>query len=157
MSARKTNQSISAVSMPAPGGRTLRPRPVCHAIALMLATGAAMSAHAATNLASFGAQTAAARTAAAASGRVNLGVSPQQAQQQTQVSIQNLAHAAQGIAQQIAAQQAAAASGINSALNVPNGLGAGGLQVASGLSSDPSSAIPWINANLPTQSVDASG
>src|ERR1700744_2447410 len=134
-----------------------RLHPICQVVALMMASGAAFNTHAATNLASFGAQTAAARSAALASGRTNLGVSPQQAQQQTQVSIQNLARAAQGVAQQIAAQQAAAANGISGTSNIPNGLGAGGLQVAPGLSSDPNSATPWINANLPTQSVDANG
>ena len=115
-----------------------------------------MNAHAATNLANIGAQMSASRNTAAA-GTVNLGVgvSPQQALQASQPSIQNLAHAAQGIAAQIAAQQAAAAAAV--AANVPNGLAAGGLQVAPGVSSNENNPNLWINANLPTQSVGANG
>ncbi|HEY1610021.1 MAG TPA: filamentous hemagglutinin N-terminal domain-containing protein, partial [Paraburkholderia sp.] len=130
--------------------------PVSHAVALMLAAGAATGVHAAgiVNLANFGAQVTAARAAGGA-GVANLGVSPQQALAQSQPSLQNLARAAQGIAQQIAAQQAAAATA--GASNVPNGLTTGGLQVAPGVSSNTSNANLWINANLPTQSVAANG
>ncbi|HEY1610514.1 MAG TPA: filamentous hemagglutinin N-terminal domain-containing protein, partial [Paraburkholderia sp.] len=96
----------------------------------------------------------------------NLGVSPQQALAQSQPSIQNLAHAAQAIAAQIAAQQSAAAAG--AAANVPNGLAAGGLQVAPGVAfntdgtptsatSNLSNANLWVNANAPKQSVAANG
>src|SRR6202012_4283927 len=133
----------------------LRLSPVCHAIALMLTAGATMNAHAATNLASIGTQITAARNAAIASGRTNLGMSPQQALQASQPSIQNLARAAQGIAQQIAAQQAVAAGGAGS--NVPHGLAVGGLQVAPGVSSDSSNPALWINANLPTQTINPNG
>jgi filamentous hemagglutinin family protein len=152
MSARQLNQSklIDAVAVPP---RTPRLRPVCHAIALMLAAGTTMNAHAATNLANIGAQMSAARNAAAASGRTNLGMSPQQALQASQPSIQNLAHAAQGIAQQIAAQQAAAAAAGTSS-SVPNGLAVGGLQTAPGATSN---SPLWLNANLPTQSGGANG
>jgi filamentous hemagglutinin family protein len=157
MSVRKFNQ-IKPIH-PSPRRLSLRLSPVCHAIALMLAAGATMDAHAATNLANIGAQMSAARNAAAAGGGVNLGVgvSPQQALQASQPSIQNLAHAAQGIAQQIAAQQAAAAAGLNTASNVPNGLAVGGLQVAPGVSSNTNNPALWINANLPTQTVNANG
>jgi len=154
MSARKsiTTKSVGSSSRPA----RLTLRPVCHAIAVMLTAGATMNAHAATNLANIGAQISASRNTAAA-GTVNLGVgvSPQQALQASQPSIQNLAHAAQGIAAQMAAQQAAAAAA--AVANVPNGLAVGGLQVAPGVSSDTSSANLWINANLPTQLVGANG
>src|ERR1700748_2806301 len=169
MSARKSNQSQPIDTVAAPL-RAPRPRPLCQAIALMLAAGATMHAHAATNLASFGAQAAAARNAAVASGMTNLGVSPQQALQASQPSIQNLAHAAQGIAQQIAAQQAAAANGVNTASTVPNGLGAGRLQVAPGISfvkdgngnpvsqnTDDTNPLLWVNAYGPTQTVNANG
>jgi filamentous hemagglutinin family protein len=102
-------------------------------------------------------------------GVPNLGISPQQALQASQPSIRNLANAAQGIAQQIAAQQAAAAAAAT-ASNVPNGLTPGGLQVAPGITfakdskgnlvsqnTDTSNPLLWINANAPSQSVDASG
>jgi filamentous hemagglutinin family protein len=149
---------------------SLRLSPVCHAIALMLTAGATMNAHAGVNLANVGAQINAARSAAAGGGvNLGVGVSPQQALQASQPSIQNLAHAAQGIAQQIASQQAAAAAGISTASTVPNGLAAGGLQVAPGVSFDPATNAPtaataslsnpnlWVNANGPTQTTAANG
>ncbi|MBN3770917.1 filamentous haemagglutinin family protein, partial [Burkholderia sp. Se-20378] len=40
---------------------------------------------------------------------------------------------------------------------VPNGLGPGGLQVAAGASGDTNNPVLWVNANAPTQNVDASG
>jgi filamentous hemagglutinin family protein len=166
MSVRTLNQAKP--NNPLPRQFPMRLRPVCHAIALMLATGVTMNTHAATNLANIGAQMNAARNAAAASGRTNLGMSPQQAFQASQPSIQNLAHAAQGIAQQIAAQQAAAAAGVGTASNVPNGLAVGGLQVAPGVSFDSTNAPTaatsnlsnpnlWVNANGPIQSVASNG
>ncbi|MEJ0004655.1 MAG: filamentous hemagglutinin N-terminal domain-containing protein [Pararobbsia sp.] len=137
----------------------------------MLAAGTTLGAHAATNLGAVGVQMNAARNAAMANGGAqNLGVSAQQAIQASQPSIQNLARAAQGIAQQIAAQQAAAAAAVGAQSNVPNGLAVGGLQVAPGVTFDPTknnapttaTADPnnpnlWINANAPTQSVAANG
>jgi filamentous hemagglutinin family protein len=155
MSGRKVNQSELAHARSE--WNPLRLSPLCRALALMLASGAGVSAHAATNLANIGAQMSAARNAAGAAGVRNLGVSSQQALQASQPSIQNLAHAAQGIAQQIAAQQAAAAAGIGAASNVPNGLGVGGLQVAPGISADQSNPALWINTSLPTQSIDGNG
>ncbi|WP_175049953.1 filamentous haemagglutinin family protein [Paraburkholderia sediminicola] len=137
----------------------------------MIATGAAANAHAAgmVNLGQLGARMAAGGNAAAGGAGVpNLGVSPQQALQASKPSIQNLGRAASVIAAQVAAQQAAAAAG--AAGNVPNGLGAGGLQVAPGVSfvkdgngnlisqnTDTSNPVLWINANGPQQSVDSSG
>ncbi|MFL9888422.1 filamentous hemagglutinin family protein [Paraburkholderia agricolaris] len=137
----------------------------------MIAAGAAANAHAAgmVNLGQVGARMAAGGGAAAVGGGMpNLGVSPQQALQASRPSIQNLGHAASVIAAQVAAQQAAAAAG--TAANVPNGLAAGGLQVAPGVSfvkdssgnlisqnTDTSNPVLWINANGPQQSVDSSG
>ncbi|MGK8205922.1 filamentous hemagglutinin family protein [Burkholderia cenocepacia] len=158
MSGRTQRQSKSVQS--AGQARLLRVRPLCHAIALMLATGGGVHAHAA-GIVNLGQAT---RTAAGGAGGgggagiANLGVSPQQALQASQPSILNLGHAAQAIASQIAAQQSAAAAAAATASNVPNGLVAGGLQVAPGVSqTDTTNAQLWYNANLPTQSVDGSG
>jgi filamentous hemagglutinin family protein len=172
MSVRTTDQSIRALKRTQPVSFQLRP--LCHAIALLLATGATMSAQAGVNLANVGVQISAARSAAAGGGvNLGVGVSPQQALQASQPSIQNLAHAAQGIAQQIAAQQAAAAAGLSTASTVPNGLAAGGLQVAQGITfatqniggqavqvsqnTDPTSPLLWINAYGPQQKTNANG
>jgi filamentous hemagglutinin family protein len=172
MSARKfiSSKSVGPSSWPV----RLTLRPVCHAIAMMLATGAAMNAHAGMNLANIGAQISATRGAGGA-GMANLGVgvSPQVALQASQPSIQNLAHAAQGIAQQIAAQQAAAANGLNAASNVPNGLAPGGLQVAPGITfvqqtvggqpvqvsqnTNTNNPLLWVNAYGPQQTVNPNG
>ncbi|MFP3185390.1 MAG: hypothetical protein RXS25_32280, partial [Paraburkholderia sp.] len=126
-------------------------RPLCQAIALMIAAGAAASAHASgiVNLSNIGAQMSAARGSAMGVTNLGVGVSPQQALQSSQPSIQNLAHVAQGIAAQLAAQQTAAAAAAAAPSNVPNGLAPGGLQVAPGVSSNVSSANLWINAGLP--------
>ncbi|MFL9866766.1 filamentous hemagglutinin family protein [Paraburkholderia fungorum] len=137
----------------------------------MIAAGAAANAHAAgmVNLGQVGARMAAGGSAGAAGAGVpNLGVSPQQALQASKPSIQNLGRAASVIAAQVAAQQAAAAAG--TAANVPNGLTAGGLQVAPGVSfakdgngnlisqnTNTSNPVLWINAYGPQQSVDSSG
>nr|WP_323120568.1 filamentous haemagglutinin family protein [Burkholderia alba] len=134
-------------------------RPLCRAIAVMLAAGVAAHAHA--GLVNLG-QAAGARPGAAAggaggAGMTNLGVSPQQALQVSRPSIQNLGNAAQAIAAQIAAQRNAAAAAGSLASNVPNGLAPGGLQVAPGASSDPNNPVLWINANQPTQATDGSG
>jgi filamentous hemagglutinin family protein len=165
MNVRTRNQVKLIHLSPRPMSLSLRLSPVCHAIALMLAASATMSAHAGVNLANVGAQISAARSAAAGGGvNLGVGVSPQVSLQASQPSIQNLAHAAQGIAQQIAAQQAAAVVGMSTASTVPNGLAVGGLQVAPGVSFDPNTNAPtpatanasinpnlWINANGPTQ------
>lgn len=82
------------------------------------------------------------------SGRV---VTPDQALVRAQRSIQNLSRAAQIIASAQTAQNAARQLALNAPSNVPNGLQAGGLQVAPGVTTDPSL---WQNAELPTQTVD---
>jgi filamentous hemagglutinin family protein len=162
---------LSQSGKPLPRQRALRLSPVCHAIALMLSAGAAVNAQAGVNLANVGAQINAARSAAAGGGaNLGVGVSPQQAFQASQPSIQNLAHAAQGIAQQIAAQQAAAVAGLNSPSTVPNGLVPGGLQVAQGITfvkdsngnqvsqnTDTTSPLLWINAYGPQPKPNADG
>jgi filamentous hemagglutinin family protein len=90
-------------------------------------------------------------------------VSAQQAAAATQQSMQSLTRATQAIQAMQAVQNAArnaALSGPNNLgadpnhhglqlPNVPNGLGAGGMQVAPGVGTDPTL---WQNANLPTQS-----
>ena len=70
----------------------------------------------------------------------------EQATARSQRSVANLARAAEAIASARSAQSAAAA--IGSGASVPNGLVAGGLQVAAGVGSDPTL---WQNAELPTQ------
>ncbi|KLU24892.1 filamentous hemagglutinin [Caballeronia mineralivorans PML1(12)] len=142
---------------------------MCQAVALVIGAVAAGNAQAgAINLGHVTAQTAGGGGAAGVPGMPSLGVSPQQALQASQPSIRNLGRAAQGIAAQLAAQQAAAAAAAATSSNVPNGLAAGGLQVAPGVSfdsngvptsatSNPANPVLWINANGPTQSVDSSG
>ncbi|MFW6855696.1 hypothetical protein ACODYM_30845, partial [Burkholderia gladioli] len=87
-------------------------RPVCRAIALLLAAGVSAQAHA--GLVNLGA--AMPRPSGSAAGvaglgaTTNLGMSPQAALQASQPSIRNLGYTAQAIAAQIAAQHAAAAA-----------------------------------------------
>ncbi|SIO09655.1 filamentous haemagglutinin family protein [Paraburkholderia phenazinium] len=153
-------------------------RPLCRAIAMVVAASAVSgAAHAAglVNLSNISSQSGTARAAAGTPGLANLGVgvSPQQALQSSAPSIRNLATAAQGIAQQIAAQQAAAAAGATTPSNVPNGLAVGGLQVAPGITFVPelngnqtvlvsqntniSSPLLWVNAYGPQQTVNPNG
>lgn len=138
--------------------RPLSVRPLCQAVAVMVAVSAATHAHAQAmmNLGQVGARMGAPGAAGGAGmpGMPSVGVSPQQALQASQPSIVNLARAAQGIAAQMAAQQAAAAAAAAQPSTVPNGLAIGGLQVAPGAIAN--SAL-WQNANLPTQSVDGRG
>ncbi|GAB7537876.1 hypothetical protein BGC_40970 [Burkholderia sp. 3C] len=125
----------------------------------MLAASVTAHAHAA-GIVNLGAATPRASGSAAGVaglGATNIGMSPQAALQASQPSIRNLGYTAQAIAAQIAAQHAAAAAAATAASNVPNGLAAGGLQVANGASNDPSNPVLWINAGAPTQSVDANG
>ncbi|WP_246792191.1 filamentous haemagglutinin family protein [Burkholderia perseverans] len=135
-------------------------RPVCRAVALLVAAGVTASAHAA-GIVNLGAATPRASGSAAGLAGIgattNLGISPAAALQASQPSIRNLGNTAQAIAAQIAAQNAAAAAAANSLSNVPNGLAVGGLQVAPGASSSTSNPLLWVNANAPTQSVDGSG
>ncbi|BDU21028.1 hypothetical protein DYGSA30_24850 [Dyella sp. GSA-30] len=74
-----------------------------------------------------------------------------QQQQSVQQALQNLNRAAQAVAAQISAQQAAQqAAAAQAGSPVPDGIAAGGLQVAAGIASNPAL---WQNANAPTQSV----
>ncbi|PMS21760.1 filamentous hemagglutinin [Trinickia dabaoshanensis] len=145
-------------------------RPLCRAIAMVVAAGLSVHAHAGgiMNLGHIGNGMATAGVGGVAGGAMpNLGVSPQQALQASQPSIRNLGHAAQAIAAQIAAQQAAAAAAAAAPSTVPNGLTVGGLQVAPGVTfaqdtnvsqtTDTSKPVLWINANGPTQTVDTNG
>ncbi|MFC4313792.1 filamentous hemagglutinin family protein [Steroidobacter flavus] len=84
------------------------------------------------------------------SGRV---VTPDQALVRAQRSVQNLSRAAEIIASAQSAQNAARQLALSGASTVPNGLQAGGLQVASGVGTDPSL---WQNAALPTQTTEGS-
>ena len=74
-----------------------------------------------------------------------------QQQQSVQQALQNLNRAAQAVATQISNQQAAQqAAQALAGTPVPDGIAAGGLQVAAGIASNPAL---WQNANAPTQSV----
>lgn len=74
-----------------------------------------------------------------------------QQQQSVQQALQNLNRAAQAVAAQISAQQAAQqAAAAQAGSPVPDGIAAGGLQVAAGIANNPTL---WQNANAPTQSV----
>ncbi|GGF46910.1 hypothetical protein GCM10011611_61660 [Aliidongia dinghuensis] len=88
---------------------------------------------------------AASAAANAAAGAV---MSAQQAAAATQQSMNSLARATQAIQAMQAAQGAARNLALSAPSTVPNGLGAGGLQVAPNVGTDPSL---WQNANLPTQ------
>ncbi|WP_412528382.1 filamentous haemagglutinin family protein [Burkholderia lata] len=131
--------------------------PLYRAVVLMLAAGVSAHAHAAgiMNLGHVAASPAGG--VGGVPGMPNLGVSPQQALQASQPSIRNLGYAAHAIAAQIAAQQNAAAAAAKLPSTVPNGLAPGGLQVAAGASGDTNNPVLWVNANAPTQNVDASG
>jgi len=74
-----------------------------------------------------------------------------QQQQSVQQALQNLNSAAQAVAAQISNQQAAQqAAQALAGSPVPDGIAAGGLQVAAGIAKNPAL---WQNANAPTQSV----
>jgi filamentous hemagglutinin family protein len=74
--------------------------------------------------------------------------SAQQAAALTQQSMQSLTRATQALQAMQAVQNAARSAALGASSNVPNGLGAGGMQVAPGVGTDPSL---WQNADLPTQ------
>ncbi|SEK14760.1 MULTISPECIES: filamentous haemagglutinin family protein [unclassified Variovorax] len=132
--------------------------PLVHAIALMLATGAAVQgAHAQQAFSpAWMAQKSMAQSTAAATGRLPNGMpasmltSPQAQQQrageQLQRSIGNLNIAARGIAAQQAAQEAARRAAIEGGQGVPDGLAEGGLRVDTA-----SLTAGWANANAPVQ------
>ncbi len=83
--------------------------------------------------------------------------SVQQAQQATQQSQNSLSRAVQAIQAMQGVQNAAHNAAAGAGGNVPNGLVAGGLQVAPGASSNINNPALWINANAPTQSAGANG
>ncbi|KPU99884.1 hypothetical protein APR52_02575 [Variovorax paradoxus] len=135
-----------------------RLRPLVHAIALMLAAGAAVPAAHAQRAFSAGwmAQKNMAQGTALATGRLPNGmpasalVSPQAQQQrageQLQRSIGNLNLAARGIAAQQAAQEAARRTALASGQGVPDGMAEGGLRVDTA-----SLTAGWANANAPVE------
>ncbi|MDB5609255.1 MAG: filamentous hemagglutinin [Bradyrhizobium sp.] len=92
-----------------------------------------------------GGQSFSAATSAAAAA----ALSAQQAATMTQQSMKSLTRATQALQAMQAVQNAARSAALSAPSNVPNGLGAGGLQVAPGVGTDPTL---WQNANLPTQS-----
>jgi filamentous hemagglutinin family protein len=73
-------------------------------------------------------------------------------QRVVQQSIANLNNAAAAVAAQISAQQAAQQAAQALTSPVPDGITAGGLQVAAGVAGNP---LLWQNANAPTQTVAA--
>lgn len=87
----------------------------------------------------------AAQAAQAAAARATQN---QAASTATRRTIEAFSRAAQARQQMDAAQAAARAQAMAAQVTVPNGLGAGGLQAANGVSTDPSL---WIGASAPTQ------
>ncbi len=73
-------------------------------------------------------------------------------QRVVQQSIANLNNAAAAVAAQISAQQVAQQAAQQLANPVPDGIAAGGLQVAAGVSSNP---LLWQNASVPVQTTGA--
>lgn len=156
VSRRNTNSSFSFPEV--------RLTPLVHAIALMLAAGAAASgAHAQQAFSgAWMAQKNMAQNAAIATGRLPNGMpasaltSPQAQQQraneQLQRSIGNLNLAARGIAAQQAAQEAARRAALASGSSVPDGLAEGGLRVDTA-----SLTAGWANANAPVQTTQPDG
>ena len=139
-------------------------RPLAQWIAAALAMGAAMQAHAGNPPVLSQAWLAAQRAGqpGAPTGNApaptpnNLSVqnAPQLLQQRVvQQSIANLNQAAQAVAAQLSAQQAAQQAAQQLVTPVPDGIAAGGLQVAADIVRNPAL---WQNANAPVQTV-ASG
>lgn len=88
-----------------------------------------------------------------------VGVTPQQAAQKAQASTADFNAASSAVIAQLAAQAQArvaakSAQSASGGVNVPNGLGAGGLAPAAAISGDPSL---WQNATAPTQTTAANG
>ncbi|MFW9078662.1 filamentous hemagglutinin family protein [Pseudomonas sp. P2757] len=125
-------------------------KPLAHAVALCLVAGSAQ-AQTAFNSGWFAAKGAAQQAAAARPSVGGLpGMTPplaqqQRANQQLQRSLQTLNNTVAAIAAQQAAQAAGRAAALGSVQLVPDGLGAGGLQV------DNSLAQGWQNAKGPQQ------
>jgi filamentous hemagglutinin family protein len=136
-------------------------KPLARAVALMLAAASAAGSVQAAQPFSPGwyAAKGVMQSSAAATGYLpngtpasafNPAAQQGKANAQLQQSIANLTLAAHGIAAMQAAQTAARAAAMGNPSAVPNGLGAGGLDVGSLASS-------WVNANAPTQSTAADG
>ncbi|SFS13496.1 filamentous hemagglutinin family N-terminal domain-containing protein [Dyella sp. OK004] len=137
-------------------------RPLAQWIAAALAMGAAMQVHAGNpplSQAWLAGQRG--QVGAPATGNVTTPVptglaaqtSGQLLQQRVvQQSIANLNNAAQAVAAQLSAQQAAQQAAQQLSSPVPDGLAAGGLQVAASLASNP---LLWQNANAPVQTAAA--
>jgi filamentous hemagglutinin family protein len=141
--------------------RGFRRAPIAHALALVLATGGAMGqAHAVQPFsAAWFANKGAIQATVAATGLMPNGtpvssLSPQAQQQQAntqlQQSIANLGQAARGIAWLQGMQASQRQTALGNPSNIPDGLGAGGLDTGS-------LAASWTNASAPTQSTDANG
>jgi filamentous hemagglutinin family protein len=120
-------------------------RPVCQAIALLIATTSGAAHAGLANLAHIASPTSGGMATTGlntfnASGHVNLA-QPRPPQQ----SIVNLGRAAAALSAQIAAQQAAATAAAATPSTLPNGLAAGGLQALAGGT--------WTHAGQPTQTM----
>jgi filamentous hemagglutinin family protein len=135
--------------------------PVARAFAFTLAAGGMIgSAHAVQPFSpAWFANKGAIQATAAATGLMPNGtpvssLSPQGQQQaantQLQQSIANLTQAARGIAWLQGVQASQRQTALGNPSNIPDGLGAGGLDTGSLASS-------WVNASAPTQSTDANG
>ncbi|MFC4761678.1 filamentous haemagglutinin family protein [Dyella koreensis] len=157
----KPLKSVEAVKATPRGA--LGRRPLAQWIAAALAMGAAMQAHAGNPPPLSQAWLAGQRgqVGAPAAGNVTTPVptglaaqtSGQLLQQRVvQQSIANLNNAAQAVAAQLSAQQSAQKAAQQLSSPVPDGLAAGGLQVAAGLASNP---LLWQNANAPVQTAAA--
>jgi filamentous hemagglutinin family protein len=148
-------------------GGDLRLTPLSRAVAVALAAlGALAPAHTAQAAQAFSpawfASKGAAQAGAVQTGRLPNGMpassltnpaqQQQQANEQLQRSIGNLALAAQAIAAQQAAQAAAREAALKNPSSVPDGLAEGGLRVDTH-----SLTAGWANANAPVQSQQADG
>jgi filamentous hemagglutinin family protein len=143
------------------GGERLRLKPIASAVtAFLIAGGMIGSAHAVQPFsAAWFANKGAIQATVAATGLMPNGtpvssLSPQAQQQQAntqlQQSIANLGQAARGIAWLQGMQASQRQTALGNPSNIPDGLGAGGLDTGS-------LAASWTNASAPTQSTDANG
>ncbi|MCT8173496.1 filamentous hemagglutinin family protein [Variovorax sp. CY25R-8] len=154
-------------AFPARPGRRTGPRrlaPLAHAVAVVIAVGAAGAAHAQQRAfsAAWMAQKNIAQGQAIATGRLPNGLpvsslntptaQQQQAREQLQRSLGNLNLAAQSIAAQQAAQAAARQAALDDPSSVPDGLADGGLRVDTN-----SLTAGWLNAQAPVQSQGGDG
>jgi filamentous hemagglutinin family protein len=154
-------------AFPARPGRRTGPRrlaPLAHAVAVVIAIGAAGAAQAQQRAfsAAWMAQKNIAQGQAIATGRLPNGLpvsslntptaQQQQSREQLQRSLGNLNLAAQSIAAQQAAQAAARQAALDDPSSVPDGLADGGLRVDTN-----SLTAGWLNAQAPVQSQGGDG